>query len=530
MSYREIQMIDVKEVLRHWQAGHSCRKIGHDTGVDRKTVARYVGAAHELALPKDRPLSEGEIHEVAQRIQARMLPEASAEWQEVAKHHDKIKTWLDGRQPLKLTKIHILLKREEMTASYQTLRRYAIEELGWGKKQPTILLEDAEPGQEAQVDFGQMGFVVDPETHRKVKLYALIITLVFSRHMFVWPTFRQTTEAVCEGLDRAWRFFGGMARVLIPDNTKAMVVDPDALAPKLTDAFLDYIQTRGIFVDPARIRSPKDKARVENQVPYVRENWFQGETFPTLADARASAESWCRETAGGRLHGTTKKVPREVYESMEHQAMLPAPTEPFDVPHWGKATVHPDHHIQVLAALYSLPTRFIGKEVRVRVDKATVRVYLGAELIKMHPRKERGGRSTDTDDYPAGKAMYALRSVESIIAKARKHGVHVGIYAERLLAGPLPWSRMRQAYALLRLCDKYGDGRVEAVCQSALAFDVIDVHRVKKMVAAPKKQANQLADSSRKVVQLPLPRFARVVEHFETTKVTQKTDGTKGDA
>jgi transposase len=496
MSYREIQMIDVKEVLRHWQAGHSCRKIGHDTGIDRKTVARYVEVANELALPKDRPLSEGEIHEVAQRIQARMLPAPSDEWQEVAKHHDAIKTWLEGQRPLKLTKIHVLLKREEMTASYQTLRRYAIQELGWGKRQPTILLEDAEAGQEAQVDFGLMGFVVDTETQRKVKLYALIITHVFSRYMFVWPTFRQTTEAVCEGLDRAWRFFDGMTRVMIPDNTKAMVVEPDALAPKLTDAFLDYIQSRNIFVDPARIRSPKDKARVENQVPYVRESWFDGETFLTLVDARSSAEFWCRVTAGGRLHGTTKKVPREVYESVEHQTMLPAPTEPFDVPHWGSATVHPDHHIQVLAALYSVPTRYIHKEVRVRADRTTVRIYLGTELIKMHPRKERGERSTDTNDYPVGKAMYALRSVESIITKAHQHGAHVATYAERLLAGPLPWSRMRQAYALLRLCDKYGDGRVEAVCQSALAFDVIDVHRIKKMVATPKKQSSQLVDGA----------------------------------
>ena len=102
-----------------------------------------------------------------------------------------------------------------------------------------------------------------------------------------------------------------------------------------------------------------------------------------------------------------------------------------------------------------------------RADKTTVKIYFGTDLIKLHPRKPAGGRSTDTNDYPVGKAAYALRSVDGLVAKAKDKGMHVGIYAERLLGGPLPWTRMRQGYALLRLCEKYGDGRVEAVCQSS---------------------------------------------------------------
>jgi hypothetical protein len=108
----------------------------------------------------------------------------------------------------------------------------------------------------------------------------------------------------------------------------------------------------------------------------------------------------------------------------------------------------------------------------------------------MHPRQAAGGRSTDPSDYPSGKADYALRSVDALLAKAKDKGHHVGVYAERLLGGPLPWARMRAAYALLRLCDKFGDGRVEAVCQSALAFDVIDVARITRMLKAAAKPAS----------------------------------------
>jgi hypothetical protein len=200
--------------------------------------------------------------------------------------------------------------------------------------------------------------------------------------------------------------------------------------------------------------------------------------------------------------------------------MLSPPSEPFDVPLWfDDVTVHPDHHIQVARALYSVPTVYIRKHVRVRADKSLVRVYLGTECIKVHHRQPPGGRSTDVNDYPVGKSAYALRSVDALVVKAQEKGTHIGTFAERLLGGPLPWTRMRQAYALLRLCDKYGQGRVEAICQTALAFDVIDVTRIKRMLNSAAKPATSPANAksgSGKLVQLTLPRFARPDEHFKT--------------
>jgi hypothetical protein len=171
-----------------------------------------------------------------------------------------------------------------------------------------------------------------------------------------------------------------------------------------------------------------------------------------------------------------------------------------------------------------VPTRYLHQRVRVRADRSLVRIYVGTELVKTHPRQPPGGRSTDTSDYPLGKAAYALRSVDALLAKARDRGVHIGTYAERLLAGPLPWARMRQGYALLRLCDKYGEGRVEAVCQSALSFDVIDVVRITKMLKRAATPTRAVSED-RKVVQLPLPRFARAREHFETRGDTKREGG-----
>lgn len=528
MAFRELTMIDIKEVLRRWSAGQSERKIGREAGADRKTVARYTAAATRLGLERGCEVTDDVVHEVAQCVQARPLAAPSDEWSEVAQHRERIERWLAGdaeTRPLRLSKIHTLLARDhDLHASYDTLWRYAHEELAWREKPSTVRVDDPPPAQEAQIDFGKMGTIVDAETGRRRTLWALIVTLSFSRYQFVWPTFRQTTEAVCEALDRAWMFFGGMPMTLIPDNTKAMIKDPDALSPTLVPAFLDYVQARGIFVDPARVRSPKDKPRVENQVPFARESWFDGETFTDLDHARKSAEQWCRDVAGARLHGSTRKIPREVFDAIERPAMHAAPAALYDVPVWiEKAKVHPDHHVQVANALYSVPHPYLRKHVRVRADRKVVKIYFGTELIKMHERQPPGGRSTDAADYPAHKSIYALRDVDALIARAHDRGAHVCAYAERLLSGPLPWTRMRQAYALLALCEKFGDGRVEALCQSALAFDVVSVARIAKMLksaAAPPRP-----EQAGKLVQLPLPRFVRPSDQFETRSHASKKEG-----
>lgn len=516
MPYRELIMIDIKEMLRRRAAGQSVRQVARETGFDRKTVARYFSAATSLSLSLEQELTEEKILIVAERVQARPVADPSEEWKQIEGHRAQVAGWLGLKRPLKLRKIHTLLQRDHgVAASYATLRRFAIEELGWRKKPTTVRLAETEPGEIAQVDFGLMGTLADPTTGRTRRLWVLIVTLVYSRYQFVWPSFDQTTEAVCAGLDMAWWFFGAIARVLLPDNMTAMVQRADELGPTLVPAFLDYVQARELFVDAARVRSPKDKARVENQVAYVRESWFDGETFTSLDDARTSAEHWCRDVAGARVHGTTCEVPREVFEAREKPAMRPPPAGRFDVPHWADAKVHPDHHVQVLKSLYSVPTRYVGSTVRVRADRTTVKIYAGSELVKMYGRVAPGKRVTDPHDYPVGKDVAATRDLTSLVASAKKCGAHVGIYAERLLAVPLPWTRMRLVYALLRLCKKFGDGRVEALCQSALAFDVVDVRRIERMLVEARPPT--LPQSrERTVVPLPAPRFARTTEHFVT--------------
>ncbi len=328
MPYRELTMIDVKEVLRRWSAGQGDRKIARESGADRKTIARYTKAACKLGLERGGELTDEVVHEVAQCVQARPVAPPSDEWAEVARHRVLIERWLAGHgdtRPLKLTKVHTLLVRDHgIQASYDTLWRFAHEELAWREKPSTVRVDDPPPGQEAQIDFGKMGLLMDAESGRKRTLWALVVTLVFSRYQFVWPTFQQTTAVVCEGLDRAWMFFRGIAATLIPDKTKAMINDPDALTPTLVASFLDYVQARGVFVDPARVRSPKDKPRVENQVSFVRESWFDVRRSPASRTlARAPSTGVARSPVRACMERHAPSHERSSSRSRERQCGRP---------------------------------------------------------------------------------------------------------------------------------------------------------------------------------------------------------------
>ena len=200
-----------------------------------------------------------------------------------------------------------------------------------------------------ELDFGRLGLIPDPETGRRRTVWGLIMVLDYSRHCFVWPTFSQKLEDVVAGLESAWAFFGGLPRYLVMDNFPAALAAADALHPRLTRGFLEYSQHRGFIADPARVRHPKDKPKVERGVQYVRERFFKGGDFRDLSDVRAQAASWCRDVAGRRIHGTTRRQPLAVFLAEERQALA-------SFTHWRAVKVHPDHHVACQYALYSVPS------------------------------------------------------------------------------------------------------------------------------------------------------------------------------
>lgn len=510
MAYRELSVIEVREVLRRYALGESLRAIARGTGVDRKTVTKYLEAAQPLGVrPSGPPLTEEQVVGVLATLRAPGPRGVSESSELLQPHQATIQAWLDDG--LRLTKIHRRL-RKDVAISYSTLYRFAQVHCGFGASAVTVRVADPPPGEAAEVDFGLLGYWTDPESGRRRQVHGLLVTLLYSRYAFLHVALRQDLAALLDGLEAAWAFFGGVVKRLVLDNLKPAVTTADRYTPVVDRVFLEYAQARGFLADPTVVRHPTGKPKVERGIPYAREDFFRGEDFRDLLDMRQRAVLWSRETAGTRLHGTTRRVPRVVFETEERATLLPAPTTPFDRPVWAEATVHPDHHIQFQRALYSVPTRYIGQRVSVRGDQKLVRIYHRQELIKTHPRQAPGQRSTDYADYPAALTPYALRAPDACIRRGAECGPAVGQFLTLLLDGVFPWVRLRQAQQLLRLAERFGAARLNAACARALAFELVDVRRVQHILQSALEQ--EPAPSARgAVVSLPA-RFARPPASF----------------
>ncbi len=333
MAFREVPVFEIKEVLRLRLGGEGYRSIARLTAVDRKTVRRYVEAAVAAGVKEDggvEQLDDGLLGVVVGMVRPARPGGHGAAWEALVPHEELIRGWV--KQDLRLTKIAELLARRRVAVPYRTLHRFAMECCGFGHRDVTVRVADGEPGVECQIDFGRMGLIFDPASGRRRWVWALIFTACYSRHCFVWLTYRQRLVDVIEGCEAAWVFFGGVFKVVIPDCVKAIVVAADDVSPRFNEGFVEYAQSRGFVVDPARVRHPRDKPRVERMVPYLRDSFFAGETFADLTDAQQRAEAWCRTTAGLRIHGTTQRRPVEVFGVEEQPELLPAPVLPYDLP------------------------------------------------------------------------------------------------------------------------------------------------------------------------------------------------------
>ena len=205
--------------------------------------------------------------------------------------------------------------------------------------------------------------------------------------------------------------------------------------------------------------------------------------------------------------------PLEVFTDAEQALLLPVPGV-YDVPVFKAVKVHRDFHAEVAKALYSLPEQWIGHMLDVRADSELVKFYHRGKLVKVHPRQPAGGRSTDRADLPEHKAGYALRDLAALIATCTAHGPNIGIYAERILDDPLPWTRMRTVYRLQGLVRRYGADRVEQACSLSLDLDVVSVNKIASMLERATENTTPALPQG---VGQEATRFTRNPSEFNTT-------------
>src|SRR5512142_2017047 len=224
MAFREVTMLEVKEVLRLWLLGVPKKGIAAQLGFDVKTVRRYLAVARGRGVDQAHGLAALDDDLVAAVVAATQpgtgRPRGDA-WAVCEAHREFIEGHLGHR--VRLSKIGKLLRRRGVEIGYDTLRRYAMDQLGFGSGRPTVPVADGEPGQEVQLDTGWMTLLEPDLFGKRRRFKAWIFTAVLSRHRFVYPIFHETTESAIEACELAWEYFGGIFHVIIPDNTKAIV-------------------------------------------------------------------------------------------------------------------------------------------------------------------------------------------------------------------------------------------------------------------------------------------------------------------
>ena len=192
--FREVTMIELKEVLRLWGKGLPKKRVAAQLGLDPKTVRRYLKAATAAGLRADGdPISDEQVRDLLLALHPAGGRPRGDGWTVCAEQREAIRRWLEGG--VRLTKIRKLLARQGVRIAYPTLHRFAVLELQFGRTAPTIPVLDGEPGQELQVDTGWVGWLTLPliDSRKRRRFRAWIFTAVRSRHRFVYPTFDETT-------------------------------------------------------------------------------------------------------------------------------------------------------------------------------------------------------------------------------------------------------------------------------------------------------------------------------------------------
>src|SRR5664279_73846 len=262
-----------------------------------------------------------------------------------------------------------------------------------------------------QVDFGSVGQLYDPVTRRIRTAYVFVATLCYSRHQYAELVFDQKVVTWIALHKRAFEYFGGIPKRVIPDNLKAAVLQALVHDPILGDAYRRMALHYGFLISPTIPHTPRHKGKVENGVHYVKRNFFAGQEFVDIQIANAHLRDWILNTAGVRKHGTTSEAPLRLFHETEEACLQLLPVQPFQLMDIHMVKVHPDCHVVINRSFYSVPFGYVGQELAAHVSGNFVEIYNGQDLVTTPPRSTRAGQwQTRMEDYPPAKAAYLIRT------------------------------------------------------------------------------------------------------------------------
>ncbi len=475
-------MRKIKEILRlKFELGLKNREIARSCLIPHTTVANYLRRARDAGLtwPLPPDLDEGTLERQLfaddpwARTRETRLPDFASIHEEFRRHR------------------HVTLQllweeyKESQPDGYQYSRFCELYNR-WVQKLDLVLRQDHRVGEKMFVDHaGPTVPIVDRETGQVHEAAIFVAVLGASNYTYAEATWNRNLASWIGSHIRTLEFFQGVPAVTVPDNWKTAVKDPCYYEPDLNPTYRDFAQHYGTVIIPARVRKPRDKAKVEAGVLIV-ERWILAAlrkyTFHTLAELNLAIRELLvklNQRKFRKLDTTREKL----FEELERPALKPLPPEPFTFAEWKKARANIDYHVEIERHYYSVPYQLVHQEVEARIAAATVEIFLKGRRIVTHTRSFVPGKHTTLPEHRPKKHQNLEWTASRMIERGLVIGTSTAAALERIMESRKhPELGYRSCLGVLRLGERYGRERLETACRRAVALNACSYRRIKSML------------------------------------------------
>ncbi len=479
-------------IITLYGRGWKKSRIARELDIDRGTVARHVRLAADmpeiLAISEDLDSKPAKVPAGYCRTKPAKVHAGSDEEERGRRSHckpyqEQIEQALEGG----LTAQRIfqdMVIDYGFEGSYDSVKRFV---RSLKKTYPKRIWRiEVLPGEEAQVDFGTGAWLVS-ETGKKRRSWVFRITLSHSRKSYSEAVLHQTTENFIRCLENAFRAFGGVPDTLVIDNLRAAVDKADWYEPDLNPKIESFCQHYDTVILPARARKPEHKGKVESGIKYVKNNALKRRKFGSLNEENQFLSHWEETIADTRIHGTTRRQVRKLFQEVEKPALKALPISLFPCFEEGRRTVHRDSYVEVAKAYYQVPEEYIGRQVWTRWDSRTVRVFNNRfEQISICARKDPGQFSEHL--HARGRRCSSVeRDTAWWLSRARRMGEASGTWAMEVV-GARGVTGIRSLQGLIGLARKHSWKAINGACELALSHGAYRLKDIKRLIHVPVKQ------------------------------------------
>jgi transposase len=480
-------MRKIREILRLDATGLSPRQIAASVGGALSTVQQCLRRAAQVSLSWPLP---DELDD--ERIEALLYPR-KPRVDAVA-----LPDFAHVQRELSRPGVTRMLLWQEYKAQYPEGLQYTafcVQYAKWSKHtaEPVMRFEHR-AGEKCFVDYaGQTLGIIDRHTGEIRQAQIFVATLGCSNYTYVEASWTQSLPDWLGAHVRALEFFGGAPAALVPDNLKSGVDKAHRYDPDLNRTYAEFAEHYGVAILPARVRKPRDKAKVETAVQIV-ERWIlarlRDRQFFSLTELNAAIDELLIEL-NDRPFQKLEGSRHSRFVELDQPALKALPSRAYEYAQWKMARVHPDYHIEVEHAYYSVPYKHIGERVDVRLSARMIEIFAQRELIASHVRLfKRGARATLDAHRPANHRAIIDTTIEKLMQRAQAIAPSVAlVLAEQFNRKKHPEEALRAAQGILRLAQDFSPDKLATACERALILKACNYRSIRALIVTPPSES-----------------------------------------